>query len=218
MSTTNRKSELRRRLSPGDRKKEILGAAARAFSEMSYDDVHVDAIARDAGASRALVNHYFRDKRGLFLAVIQQRVERLPRIVRADLDLPAEKMVAANTAAWLDLVEADRPAFMLFARGGPLGSDPEFEQLVDQLRDRLVDRVLANHFGSDVPATARFTMRATLAMMERAVRDWVTGAGGSREQVEALVSQAILVTVRTIIPAVEAAGGGTPGKPAPPAP
>ena len=141
---------MRRRLSPGDRKKEILAAAARAFSEQSYDDVHVDAVARDAGASRALVNHYFRDKRGLFLAVIQQLVERLPRIVRSDLDLPCEEMVAANTAAWLDLIEADRRTFLLFAGGGPLGSDPEFEALVDQLRNRLVDRVLANHFGDDV--------------------------------------------------------------------
>ena len=209
---------MRRRLSPGDRKKEILAAAARAFSELSYDDVHVDAVARDAGASRALVNHYFRDKRGLFLAVIQQRVERLPRIVRSDLDLPVEEMVAANTAAWLDLIEADRRAFLLFAGGGPLGSDLEFEALVDQLRNRLVERVLANHFGDDVSASAHLTMRATLAMIERAVRDWVTGTGGNRAQTEALVSRAILATVREIIPAVEAAGAAAPEKPAQPDP
>lgn len=209
---------MRRRLSPGDRKREILAAAARAFSEHSYDDVHVDAVARDAGASRALVNHYFRDKRGLFLAVVRQAVERLPRAVRADLELPVEEMVAANTAAWLDLVEADRGTFLLFVRGGPLGGDPEFERLLDQLRDRLVERILANHFGGDVPASAHFAMRATLALIERGVGDWVAGRGGSREQTEALVAQAILATVRTIVPAVEAAGGTTPEKPARPDP
>jgi AcrR family transcriptional regulator len=197
---------LRRRLTPGERKKEILDAAARAFVALPYDEVHIDAIARDAGASRALVNHYFRDKRGLFLAVVERVVERLPRFVRADLDLPIEEMVAANTAAWLDLVEADPRTFQMFAGSGPLGPDPQLEALLDQLRDRLVDRLLLNHFGtSDVPSTARFTMRAALAMMERAIRDWVTGAGGNREQTEALISQTILATVRTIVPAVQAA-------------
>ena len=44
-----------------------------------------------------------------------------------------------------------------------------------------------------------------MAMMERAVRDWVTGTGGNREQTQALVAQTILTTVRQIVPAVEAA-------------
>ncbi len=197
---------MRRRLSPGDRKEEILGAAARAFAKQPYDEVHIDAIARDAGASRALVNHYFRDKRGLFLAVVAATAKRLPRTVRADLDLPVEEMVAANTAAWLDLVEADRRTFLMFVGAGPLGRDPQLEELLDELRDRVVDRMLANHFGeAELPASAHFTMRAAMAMMERAVRDWVTGTGGSREQTQALVSQTILTTVRQIVPAVEAA-------------
>jgi AcrR family transcriptional regulator len=197
---------LRRRLSPGDRKEEILGAAARAFAKQPYDEVHIDAIARDAGASRALVNHYFRDKRGLFLAVVAATAKRLPRSVRADLDLPVEEMVAANTAAWLDLVEADSRTFLMFVGAGPLGRDPQLEELLDEMRDRVVDRILANHFGeAELPASAHFTMRAAMAMMERAVRDWVTGTGGSREQTQALVSQTILTTVRQIVPAVEAA-------------
>ena len=126
--------------------------------------------------------------------------------MRADLDLSVEEMVAANTAAWLDLVEADRRTFLMFVGAGPLGRDPQLEELLDELRDRVVDRMLANHFGeAELPASAHFTMRAAMAMMERAVRDWVTGTGGSREQTQALVSQTILTTVRQIVPAVEAA-------------
>lgn len=198
---------MRRRLSPGERKKEILAVAARAFAKQPYEDVHIDAVAREAGASRALVNHYFRDKRGLFLAVVAETAERLPKAVRADLGLPVEEMVAANTAAWLDLIEADRHTFLMYVGAGPLGRDPQLESLLDRLRDSVVARILANHFGdTELPATAHSTMKAALAMMERAAYDWITGAGPNREQTQALISQTILTTVRQIIPAVEAAG------------
>lgn len=198
---------MRRRLSPGDRRKEILEVATRAFAEKPFDEVHVDAIAREANASRALVNHYFRDKRGLFLAVAQDALDRLPSFVRDDLDLPTEEMVAANTARWLDLVEAGRRTFLLFATGGPLGHDPKLDELLDRFCDGVSYRILVNHLGTttEIPAAARFTMRAAIGMIERAMIDWVTGRGLTREQTQALITQTILTTVREIIPAVEAA-------------
>jgi AcrR family transcriptional regulator len=69
---------VRRRLEAEVRRKEILRAASRAFASRPYDAVHIDAIARDAGASWALINHYFGDKRGLFLAVAREIVARTP--------------------------------------------------------------------------------------------------------------------------------------------
>jgi AcrR family transcriptional regulator len=197
----------RRRLDPEARREEILKAAARAFAARPYDQVHVEAIARDAGASRALVNHYFDDKRGLFLAVAQEMVRRIPAAVRTDLDLDVGAMVDANTTAWLDLVEAGRETFLLFVRSGPLGRDPELEALIDRLRDGLADRMLSNHLGTtEIPPAAHFTMRAALGAIERAVQDWLTGRGGTREQTHALVAGTILAAVRQVLPAVEAAG------------
>ncbi len=205
---------MRRRLNPGDRRREILQAATRAFAERPYDEVHIDAIARDAGASRALINHYFRDKRGLFLAVARDVVDRIPKVVRNDLDLDVEEMVAANTAAWLDLVEAGSRTFLMFVGGGPVGRDPQFEALLDEMRDRIADRMLANHLGTtEIPPAAHFTMRAALGMMERAVQDWVSGKGGNREQTHTLIAEAILATIRQVLPAVVAVGPGPPPTP-----
>jgi AcrR family transcriptional regulator len=199
---------MRRRLQPEERKKEILLVAARTFAAADYDDVHVDDIAREANASRALVNHYFGDKRGLFVAVARMLVERMPATVNTELtDLGVEEMVAANTAAWLDAVEAASPAFIAFAGGGPIGRDPELEALQDELRDRIALRMLANHLrGAELPPAALLTMRATLGLIERAIVDWINGRGGNRDQTEALISSAILATMREILPAVEAKG------------
>ncbi len=205
---------MRRRLDPDDRRQEILHAATRAFSTRPYSEVHVDAVARDADASRALVNHYFGDKRGLFLAVARGIVDRIPATVRTDLTgLSVEQMVDANTGAWLDLVEAGSATFLMFVGGGPIGRDPELEALQDELRDRVADRMLSNHLGgAEIPPAAHFTMRASLGMMERAIQDWITGKGGSREQTHALISQSILATIRQVLPAVMAAG--SPEEPA----
>lgn len=197
---------MRRRLNPDDRRKEILRAARLAFATRPFDEVQIDAVARDAGASRALVNHYFRDKRGLFLAVARQMVERVPSVVRTDLELDVEQMVAANADAWLDFVEAGRQTFLLFGGAGPIGGDPEFWALKDELRDRVAERILANHLGAaKIPPEARFAMRAAIAAMEQAAQDWITGRGGSRAQTHTLMVEIILATIRQVLPALRRA-------------
>jgi AcrR family transcriptional regulator len=204
---------MRRRLDPDVRRKEILDVATRAFARRPYDEVQIDAIARDAGASRALVNHYFGDKRGLFLAVARGIVARMPSVIRTDLDLDVEAMVAANTDAWLDLIEANRETSLLFLGAGPIGRDPELDALQDELRDRLADRILANHLGTtDIPPAAHRTMRAATGLMELALRDWATGRGGTREETHAIVGQSILAVVRHVLPAVLAVSGDRPGE------
>jgi AcrR family transcriptional regulator len=194
---------MRRRLQPEVRRREILSAALRAFASRPYDDVHLNAIARESGASRALINHYFGDKRGLFLAVAAEIAARTPRFVRTDLDLDVEEMVAANTDAWLDLVGANRETSLIFLGAPPVGRDRELGALQDELRDRVADRILANHLGTtDIPPAAHRTMRAATGMMEVALRDWATGRGATREETRTIIVQGILAVVRHVLPAV----------------
>jgi len=204
----------RRRLDPDQRREEILRAATRAFAERPYDQVHVAAIARDAGASRALINHYFGDKRRLFLAVARANLDRFPAIVRTDLDLDIERTVAANTSNLLDLVEAGGGSILILLGMGPLGSDPEIEAVQDELRDRIALRMLANHLGTtDPPPAARIAMRATIGLIQRALLDWTAGKGGTRAETHALIAESILSTVRNVLPAVMAAGEGEDSAP-----
>lgn len=207
----------RRRLDPEERREEILRAATRAFATRPYAEVQLDAVARDASASRALVNHYFGDKRALFLAVGRAIVERAPRAVRTDLDLDVERMVARNTDAWLDTIEANPKTALIFLGAGPFGDDPEVEALQDELRDRLVERMLVNHLGTtEIPRSARLTMRAATGLMERAARDWMLGKGTTRTQAHTIVSRTILAVVRDVLPAVLALDESSSSGPQPP--
>jgi AcrR family transcriptional regulator len=201
--------DMRRRLDPDERRQEILRAATRAFAKRPYDEVHIDAIAEEIGVTRTLVNHYFGGKRGLFVAVARRLVDRMPPMGRADFEGSVEEMVAANTSAWLDIVESIPPSFRFFLGGGPLGGDPELQELRDELRDRLARGMLANHLDTDEPPAAAVTaMRAELALIEQATKDWMSGRGGTREETQVLIVESILATVRQVLPAVLAVGTG----------
>ena len=67
----------RRRLSPEDRRSELLALGAEVFGQRPYDEVRIDEIAERAGVSRALMYHYFPDKRAFFAAVVRAEGERL---------------------------------------------------------------------------------------------------------------------------------------------
>lgn len=69
--------KVRRRLSPDDRRTELLALGAQAFGQRPYDEVRIDEIAARAGVSRALMYHYFPDKRAFFAEVIRNEGERL---------------------------------------------------------------------------------------------------------------------------------------------
>jgi AcrR family transcriptional regulator len=70
-------AEARRRLSPADRRSELLALGAEVFGQRPYDEVRIDEIAERAGVSRALMYHYFPDKRAFFAAVVRAEGERL---------------------------------------------------------------------------------------------------------------------------------------------
>src|ERR1700727_1800717 len=67
----------RRRLSPEDRRAELLALGAEVFGKRPYDEVRIDEIAERAGVSRALMYHYFPDKRAFFAAVVKDEAHRL---------------------------------------------------------------------------------------------------------------------------------------------
>src|SRR5213592_3538193 len=135
------------RRDPQDRRADILDAARRVFADAPYDTVTMADVARAAGISRALVNHYFGSKRELYIETLRAVTAAAPNVVRTDLGLPVEEMVARNTDAWLDHVEANVNTSLAIAGLGPFGNDPEAADMLAEIRDELVDRMLLNHFG-----------------------------------------------------------------------
>jgi len=73
---------------PGSKAESILAAAKRTFLAAGFGAVSMDAIAREAGVSKATVYAHFAGKEDLFGAVIERECERyFSRFSAGELDL-----------------------------------------------------------------------------------------------------------------------------------
>ncbi|AYF72890.1 TetR/AcrR family transcriptional regulator [Nocardia yunnanensis] len=118
----------RRRLSPDQRRAELLDVGARLFAELPYDQVQMDQVADRAGISRALLYRHFPKKSALFAAIYQRAAEDLQGRVHLDPDLPLSDQVAAGLDAHLDYFEANRNTVLAANRS--LTGDPVVQAIV----------------------------------------------------------------------------------------
>ncbi len=149
----------RRRLDPDARRAEIVGAATRVFARTPYETVTIADIARESGASRSLILHYFEDKAGVFTAATEAFADRASKQFHRDRVGSPEAVIAANIDSVLGFAAAHRETVLALVPPGPSG--PGLQRLIDQLRDRVVDAMLMNNLGTiDVPTHIRFALRA----------------------------------------------------------
>jgi AcrR family transcriptional regulator len=193
----------RTRLQPDARRDHILEAAAAVFARRPYAEVALGDVAAEAGVSRSLVSHYFGNKRGLVMEVMRAFAEAAPMAVRTDRELPVDAMVSANVDAWLDYAEEHRETAIAMSGVGALGRDPELQVLVEEVRERVVDRILTNHFGTtDVPRELRLALRAYTGLYEVAVSEWLHAGRMSREEVRILITRGLFAVLNDVVPAL----------------
>jgi AcrR family transcriptional regulator len=136
-------AEPRRRLSPDDRRGELLALGAEVFGQRPYDEVRIDEIAERAGVSRALMYHYFPDKRAFFAAVVRAEGERLFEATNAPPD-PDQSMfdqLRSGVMAYLGYDE-EHPHGAWAAYMGMGRSDPILRGIEDIDNDRQANRIL----------------------------------------------------------------------------
>jgi AcrR family transcriptional regulator len=183
----------RRRLDPDIRRAEIVIAATRVFAAKPYDSVSLADIADEAGASRALISHYFGDKAGVFAGVAITFAGRLADAVRTDHDLPPEQMVMANLDALLAFAAENTEVVLALIPTGSAGQDPRLHDIINMGRDGVVDRVMINHFGTtDLPPQARFALRAYTGMFAVGVGDWLRDPILERAEVAEILGRTLL--------------------------
>lgn len=95
----------RQRLDVDARRQAILDAAAERYAAAGFSQVTVAEVAERAGASAALVFHYFGNKAGLYAAVIEAQL--------AALD---DALESADAALWANASNRDRVRTALLVR------------------------------------------------------------------------------------------------------
>ena len=176
-------------MSPEDRRSELLTLGAEVFGQRPYDEVRIDEIAERAGVSRALMYHYFPDKRAFFAAVVRAEGDRLFEATSTPPapDLTLFEQLRAGVLAYLEYDEA-HPHGAWAAYMGMARTDPVLRGIDDVDNDRQADRILArvtNTLGEPLDATVARDLRVlvygwlafTFEMCRRRVIDPSIDAG-----------------------------------------
>lgn len=114
---TARRSTPRARRNAGETRERLLQAATGEFCERGYDGARMERIVRNAGCNIRMAYHYFGDKEGLYLTVLEHIYEDL-RSKERELNFMHLEPVAGMRA----LVEftfdhmADHPEFIALVR------------------------------------------------------------------------------------------------------
>jgi AcrR family transcriptional regulator len=97
----------RRRLDVDQRREAILTAARSLYAKAPYPEVSIAQVAQAAGASPALVFHYFGSKAALYAAVVDAAIQNLADVQRAaqaqlHQGVSARDRVRASLLVYLD--------------------------------------------------------------------------------------------------------------------
>jgi AcrR family transcriptional regulator len=121
----------------------LLALGAEVFGQRPYDEVRIDEIAERAGVSRALMYHYFPDKRAFFAAVVRAEGERLFEATNAppDPDASLFDQLRSGVLAYLRYDE-EHPHGAWAAYMGMGRSDPVLRGIEDIDNDRQANRIV----------------------------------------------------------------------------
>lgn len=134
----------RRRLSPEDRRAELLALGAETFGKRPYDEVRIDEIAERAGVSRALMYHYFPDKRAFFAAVVRDEADRLYENTNMDeaTGLTMYEEIRVGVLAYMAYYEQN-PETAWAAYVGLGRSDPVLLGVEDDAKNRQMEHIMS---------------------------------------------------------------------------
>ena len=173
-ATSRKAAAPRARRNAGETREQLLRAATEEFCEYGYDGARMERIVRNAGCNIRMAYHYFGDKEGLYLTVLEDTYEELRAKERA-LNFTHLEPVAGMRA----LVEftfdhlAEHPEFIALVRNENLlagrmlkKSDKVAQQstpLVDMIRDTLLRGERAGLFRTGVDPLQLYVSILSLA-------------------------------------------------------
>ncbi|MBB5159739.1 AcrR family transcriptional regulator [Saccharopolyspora phatthalungensis] len=194
----------RQRLEPDQRRTQILAVARRLFARGSYSSVSTSDIARAAGVTRPLINHYFGGKRQLYLEIVREMLVT-PGSVSEDLPrtTPRER-IAIVVDRWIDVVDRDREMWLSAIDEG-IGRDEDLDRVLLESDEMAADLVLEAAMMTDVVEgreQLRAMIRAYGTMLKAASREWLVRGTLSRGDLHILLTQSALHLLQTVYPAV----------------
>lgn len=198
----------RTRLEPADRRRELLAVAERLATADGVGSLSTQAVATAAGASKALVFHYFGSVVGLQRAVVSAAVDDLLAALAATEGPVAPEQPVVVLDAFITTVTARRELWTDIWRGA-LHDDPETQEILADARSSLVERLArrstALHATSGTspaaclaaddqplgPDALALLSRGWVALAENATAAWLAGSPLTQDELRDLLVRSL---------------------------
>ena len=197
MTATTPSTSARTRLSPAERRTQLLDLGVRLLATRSLDELSIDLLAEEAGVSRGLLYHYFGGKQGFYEAVVQHAADDLyARTAPPSEGEPLDRLLASLTG-YVDYVIANATGYRSLVKAAA-GSNDALRAIYDTTFAALADRFFTADPGGlvipDTPAV-RLLIHAWQAMVEDLVLTWCDRPAG-------LTREDLLQVITTSLPAL----------------
>src|SRR6478736_1741175 len=196
----SREAGARTRLSPDQRRSQLLDLGVRLLATRSLDELSIDLLAEEAGISRGLLYHYFGNKHAFHEAVVRRAADDLIAQTAPPVDGEPLERLLISMGAYLDYVEANHEGYLSLVKGAAGGNDT-LVLIYEEARSALTDRIFREDaHGEVIPDTAgsRLVVRGWSAMIEELVLTWVREpAGVTREELLMMMAASLPALVET---------------------
>ena len=175
----------RTRLSPEQRREQLLDLGVRLLATRSLDELSIDVLAEEAGISRGLLYHYFGNKHEFHEAVVRRAADDLIAQTAPPTDGPLADRLHASLSAYVDYVVANHEGYLSLVKAAA-GGNEKLREIYEEARSTLNGRAFRVDVSGEVLADTpvnRLLVRGWSAMAEDLVLSWVDDPHGiSREQ------------------------------------
>lgn len=191
----------RTRLSPEQRRSQLLDLGVRLLATRSLDELSIDLLAEEAGISRGLLYHYFGNKHAFHEAVVRRAADDLIEQTAPPSDGEPMVRLVTSLAAYVDYVVANHEGYLSLVKAAA-GGNETLREIYEEARSALNGRVFREDAqGEIIPDTpvTRLVVRGWSAMIEELVLSWIVDPGGlSREQLLEILAASLPAIVATV--------------------
>jgi AcrR family transcriptional regulator len=183
-----------KRLDVDERRRQLLDAGARLFSERAYEEISMRDIAHAAGVSKPLLYHYFNSKTDLFKAAISEHAAELQSAIEPGTGQDPLEQLAASLDKYLAWIETNGRAWVKLMQSA--AALPEARELIEGFRERTMQLVLGQLDPTNHPRPLlRAAITGWLGYMDAILLDWAETKDIPRTQLKDLLINAFAATL-----------------------
>jgi AcrR family transcriptional regulator len=186
----------------GERRRQLLAAAAEVFGDKDYDDVSVDEVAEAAGVSHGLVFQYFGTKKDLYVATMEPLIEEFRARIAPDPELPPRERLRTSIRAYAELI-SEHPEGYRFLMTRGIGFK-EVREKLEEARRVAVGRIAPQMRLDPERPEVRVGIRAWIGYMDTAMLAWLETGGPDVDVLVEMIAEALQGTGEAIAAAAAA--------------